>query len=287
MKNLLTLGKLVFQLGVIASIIFSWDLGCAPTPLSITLLSPKSATLPQSVVPAQPLPPMAPDDLIRELIEQIDINRALNDLRKLTGEEPICLYDECYTIVNRLTGSLGLQWAKDYVYAELDRLGYSIEIRDWSLAGFVDQNLIARKPGTILPEEEIYFIAHLDGRNLDGVVRGPAADDNASGVVDILELARVLSNRMLSRTVVLLISTGEEYGCLGVRSYLDQLSVEELGAIKYVVNIDMVGYDANRDGAMELWSGDHAPSLVLAQMLSEKIPEYQLGLTPRIVSGCD
>jgi putative aminopeptidase FrvX len=105
--------------------------------------------------------------------------------------------------------------------------------------------------------------------------------------VDLLELARVLSSRSLDRTLVLLISTGEEFGCLGVRSYLNQLSEEELAAIRYAVNIDMIGYDVNSDGAMELWSGDHPPSLVLAQMLGEKIPEYQLELEPSIVTGCD
>jgi hypothetical protein len=255
--------------------------------MSVALLSPKNAALPLSIEPTQPLTSIAPEDLTWELIEQIDISRALIDLQRLTGEAPICLDDECFTIVNRLTGSEGLQWAKDYVYQKLVNLGYAVEIRDWSRSGYADQNLIARKPGTVLPDEEIYLVAHLDGRNLDGVVRAPAADDNASGVVDILELARVLSSRSLDRTLVLLISTGEEFGCLGVHSYLDQLSAEELTHIQYAVNIDMVGYDANRDGAMELWSGDHPPSLVLAQMLGEKIPEYQLELAPSIVTGCD
>jgi hypothetical protein len=287
MKNFVAFGKLVFQLGVIAWIVFTLNLGCAPTPLSTALLSPKNAALPHSIEPTQPPQSLAPEDLIWELIEQVEINRALTDLQRLTGEAPICLDNECYTIINRLTGSEGLQWAKDYVYQELINLGYSVEIRDWSVSGYADQNLIARKPGTVLPGEEIYLVAHLDGRNLDGVVRAPAADDNASGVVSILELARVLSSRSLDRTLVLLISTGEEFGCLGVRSYLDQLSAEELAAIQYVVNIDMIGYDANRDGAMELWSGDHPPSLILAQMLQEIIPEYQLELSPSIVTGCD
>lgn len=221
-----------------------------------------------------------PISTVSKILTQINQERVLADLRKLTGEEPICNTDGCYTISNRLTGSEGLRWAKTYVYEKLLGLGYEIEIEDWSLAGYADQNLIARKPGILLPEEVIYFVAHLDG------VNSPAADDNASGAVDILELARVLSRQLFNRTIILLISTGEEQGTLGAQSHINQLTLSELSAIKYVVNVDMVGYDANEDTIMELWHGDHAPSLVLAQMMRDIIQAYQINLAPNLVAGC-
>jgi hypothetical protein len=86
--------------------------------------------------------------------------------------------------------------------------------------------------------------------------------------------------------LVLLFSTGEEHGALGVTSYLNQLSGEELSRIKYAIDVDMVGYDANRDGAMELWHGDHLPSLAVAQMMSNAIGTYELNLAPSIRVGC-
>ena len=189
------------------------------------------------------------------------------------------------TITNRLTGSEGLDWAKDYLYEDLVSLGYSVEIRDWSWSGYADQNLIARKLGVFTPTEEIYFVAHLDGVK-ESEERYPAADDNASGVVDGLELARIFSSFSFARTVVLLFSTGEEQGTIGVQRYLDQLSPEELSSIKYVINVDMIGYDGNGDGVMELWHGGHSPSLALAQMMSEIIDAYQLDLDQRFVVGC-
>lgn len=248
----------------------------------------KTAALPRVVVPpSSPFQTLVPSDvIIREMMGQINIDRALIDLRRLTGEEPVCIDNECYTIQNRLTGSEGLQRAKDYVHGELVSLGYTVEIRDWSRSGWADQNLIARKSGTVTPGDEIYFVAHLDGVKLAGADRFPAADDDGSGVVNLLELARVLSRYTFGRTVVLFFSTGEEEGALGVRAYLDQLSSEELSAIQYVVSMDMVGYDANHDGVMELWSGNHQPSLVFTQMLSEIINTYHLDLVPRLVSGC-
>lgn len=224
--------------------------------------------------------------LVEKMLEQVNAERTQTSLRQLSGEEPVCTKNGCFSIKNRLTGSEGLQWAKEYIYEELARSGYSVELRDWSFLGRADQNLIARKPGLIYPDQDIYLVAHIDGVNPEGVERSPAADDNASGAVGILEVAKILSEYTFQHTVVLFFSTGEEQGVLGARSYVDQLSPDELRAIKYVVNIDMIGYDANLDGVMEFWSGDHQPSLVFAQNLSDIVSAYPINLSPRIVTGC-
>lgn len=225
-----------------------------------------------------------PLDVVQEMIRLINKERAITDLKRLTGVEPICTHTGCHIILNRQTGSEGLQWAKEYVYEELIRLNYSVEVQNWTREGYTDQNLIVRKQGMIYPSEEIYFVAHMDGVLYSGEEHYPAADDNASGAVNLLELARILSSRFLSRTAVLIFSTGEEHGALGARSYVDQLTPEELSAIQYVVDIDMIGYDSNGDGAMQLWSGDQPMDFV--QLLSEIINSYQIGLIPQIVTGC-
>jgi len=229
---------------------------------------------------------ISPTQVVWEMLGQVNQDRALNDLRQLTGEEPICASSGCYTITNRLTGSEGLHWAMDYISQDLVSLGYAVEFQNWSRSGRSDRNLIARKQGVYSPTEEVYFVAHVDGVKTGVEERFPAADDDGSGVVDNLELARILSSHAFSRTVVLLFTTGEEQGQLGARSYIDQLSPQELGSIQYVVDVDMVGYDANHDGVMELWHANHSPSLALTQMISETIRAYQLNLAPRFVVGC-
>lgn len=240
-----------------------------------------------SITPSIQAVIISPTDATRQMLGRVNRNRAENDLRRLAGEEPICTSSGCYTAANRQTGSEGLRWAMDYIYEDLVRLGYSVELRGWSRSGWSDRNLIARKVGVSAPTEEIYLVAHVDGVQMGAEERFPAADDNASGAADLLEVARVLSSYSFSRTLVLLFSTGEEHGALGVRSYLDQLSSEELSSIQVAVDVDMVGYDSDRDGVMQLWPGDHRPSLALTQMMSETINTYQLDLAPRIHPGCD
>lgn len=225
-------------------------------------------------------------DITPELIGQVSIDRAMTDLRRITGEESICIDNGCYTIVHRETGSEGLLWAKSYIYEELVNLGYTVELQNWSREGYQDQNLIARKQGAISPDEEIYFVAHMDGVNPDEGVHSPAADDDGTGTVALLELARILSNHSFNRTLVLLFSTGEEQGILGVESYIKKLSSENLNKIKYVINVEMLGYDADQDGGMQLWSGDPVPAQELAQTMSEIIGEYQIHLVPHPMPGC-
>jgi hypothetical protein len=222
---------------------------------------------------------VTPNNAVWAMIGHVDQQKALTDLRKLTGAEQLCLPQGCYTITNRLTGSEGLQWAKNYVIAQLTGMGYSVQVQDWSSGSYADQNLIIHKSGILQPENEIYFVAHLDGE-----ANAPAADDNGSGVVDLLQLARIIKNRSFNNTLVLLFSTGEEEGALGVHYYVNQLTEEQLEAISYVVDVDMVGYDSNNDGIMELWNGEQPLDFV--QLLDGIIQTYHLNLTTQVVSDC-
>jgi hypothetical protein len=243
-------------------------------------------THPIAISQPGPAPAVTPLPVVRDMLGRVDRDRALGDLRRITGEAPICPGADCYTVTNRLTGSTGLRWATDYLSGELAGLGYAVEFRSWSRAGRSDRNLIARKPGTVAPAEEIYFIAHADGVKAGIADWFPAADDNGSGAVDLLETARVLSSYTFSRTLVLLFTTGEEQGTLGAQSYLSQLTAQDLGRIKVAVDVDVIGYDADRDRVMELWHGGEAPSMAVTQMMSETIKAYQLDLAPQFAAGC-
>lgn len=225
--------------------------------------------------------PTSTDDTIWEMLAEVDRDRAEIDLRRLTGAEPLCINSGCYTIPHRLTGSQELARAMDYLYETLDSLGYAVRFAEWS----ADRNLIATKTGVLTPTEEIYLVAHVDGVKLSAEPY-PAADDNGGSVVNGLELARVFSSRSFGRTIVLFFSTGEEQGAQGVREYLNSLSAAELAAIKYVINRDVTGYDANGDGVMELGHGDHPPSVALAQVMSAAIETYQLDLDPHVIASC-
>jgi hypothetical protein len=107
-------------------------------------------------------------------------------------------------------------------------------------------NLVADKKGN--EQEKIILVeAHIDsvGANFAG------ADDNASGVAVLLEMARVLKDYSNKKRLRFLITNGEEQGLLGSTHYVKALSSENrLKDIELVINMDMVGYNFN--GLVEL-----------------------------------
>ncbi len=119
---------------------------------------------------------------------------------------------------------------------------------------------------------------------MDIWIENPAADDNASGVVTLLEVARILKNKPMSYSVVLFFSTGTEHSAVGTQSFVEEYP-ERLDRIKQIISVNMVGYDSDRDGKMEFWNGDQPKEFV--QSLVNIIKTYpEINLEPEIVSGC-
>lgn len=85
---------------------------------------------------------------------------------------------------------------------------------------FYLKNLICKKPGITgtANNNTIIIGAHYDSRasNLNNTkVRAPGADDNASGVSGLLELARILSPFNLNYNIQFVLFSGEEQGKWG------------------------------------------------------------------------
>ncbi|HEY4290821.1 MAG TPA: M28 family peptidase [Puia sp.] len=67
------------------------------------------------------------------------------------------------------------------------------------------------------------------------------ADDNASGVAGILELARMLSTSKLKNNNYLFVAfSGEELGLFGSKYFVEHSPVD-LKSINYMINLDMIG----------------------------------------------
>jgi hypothetical protein len=90
----------------------------------------------------------------------------------------------------------------------------------------------------------ILISAHYDSRMEDmnqSNARAPGADDNASGVAAVLELARVLSKVGLKDNIQFVLFSGEEQGQWGSLAYVKQQQLNS-SKVDLVMNLDMVGY---------------------------------------------
>jgi len=94
------------------------------------------------------------------------------------------------------------------------------------------QNIIATKQGS-RPDTVIF------GAHYDSVEAGPGANDNASGVAAVLELARLAQPGPLTQRFIAF--SAEELGLYGSQYYVSTLSQQERGQIKAMASLDMVG----------------------------------------------
>jgi len=121
---------------------------------------------------------------------------------------------------------------------------------DLNPRSIITQNIAALVKGTTFPNEYIVVGAHYDHLGLGGPDGGsrwrdttavhPGADDNASGVAAVIELAKKVQKNPLHRSVIFVAFGAEEMGLLGSRYFVDNPPVPA-SSIKAMLNFDMVG----------------------------------------------
>jgi Zn-dependent M28 family amino/carboxypeptidase len=146
----------------------------------------------------------------------------------------------------REEGTPGEASASTYIQQQLAALGYTVSTQSVPIAatGRTTQNVIARLPGTQRPARTIVLGAHMDSKN------GPGANDNATGVAVLLELARVLkNNNRQAPALEFVFFGGEEISAggsadqhhWGSRYFVNNLPAAERAAVAGMIAVDMVG----------------------------------------------
>lgn len=98
-----------------------------------------------------------------------------------------------------------LQAAADYVVQQWEALGYTPGEQPYDVGGVTVRNIEIEKPGKDRKNEIIVVGAHYDS-----VPGCPAANDNGTGVAGLLEIARILKDDSLPRTLRFVAFVNEE-----------------------------------------------------------------------------
>src|SRR5687767_11718844 len=183
--------------------------------------------------------------------------RLLDDIKFLSEDR----------LQGRATGSPGADSAAAYLARRFSEVGLQPAAGGWfqpftiaqdapaarnaKAGGMVGKNVIGILPGRdpVLRTQSVVLGAHYDhlgrGRfgSLDpdstGLVHN-GADDNASGVAGLIQVAARLAASPPARTVVFIAFSGEELGLLGSAHYVKE-PIYPLAATLAMVNLDMVG----------------------------------------------
>lgn len=103
------------------------------------------------------------------------------------------------------------------------------------------QNVVAQVKGTTHPDSILLFTAHYDHiGQMDKTSFVAGANDNASGIAMLINLAEHYSKNPALYTCVFIAFGGEELGLLGAKHFVDSWWLD-LETIKFQVNLDIVG----------------------------------------------
>ncbi|WP_426512069.1 M20/M25/M40 family metallo-hydrolase [Dactylosporangium sp. McL0621] len=169
--------------------------------------------------------PQAPDRDLRRLLGELDEHRIRATVTRLVA------FGTRHTLSSQTDPARGIGAARDWLFAQFQAAAAASGGRmTVELQSFVQPpgarnpepvtvtNVVATLRGTVAPDRIHVVSGHYDSRITDVMnftADAPGADDDASGVAVVLELARVFATRPVESTIVFAAFAGEEQGLFG------------------------------------------------------------------------
>lgn len=169
--------------------------------------------------------PLSPPDVTSPAPAELPQQQLLADLQQLVRPRH-ARWDE-----------LGLMSVRSFVLEELQAHG-QVEQHHFGQGADAGVNLILRLPGQRQELAPVLVAAHYDGP-----LGSPGADDNASGVAALLELARRWAQTPPKRPVWLVAFDQEEWGMVGSAALARELKSSGQ-RLHLMLSLEMLGYTA-------------------------------------------
>ncbi|WP_030599942.1 M28 family metallopeptidase [Streptomyces fulvoviolaceus] len=241
-----------------------------PSPSRRTVLTATAAgatalgvSTPAEAAPAGSRPPATaqpPTRELRALLREIDSARIEAMVRKLVS------FGTRHTLSVQDDPARGIGAARDWLLAELSSYAAASGGRMTAeLQSYVQEpgpripeatritNVLATLRGSVTPDRIYVVSGHYDSRVtdvMDATSDAPGADDDASGVAVVLELARVMAKRRPASTIVFAAVAGEEQGLFG-SAYLAQQLKAAGSDVQGMFTNDIVGSSTADDGTRD------------------------------------
>jgi hypothetical protein len=160
------------------------------------------------------------------------------------------------TVSDTVSPTRGIGAARRWVASRFE--SYSASVNNRLLPAYIQfnqtvcgvpqhRNVIAVLPGTDTSAKGILIVeAHMDSRceganaDCDTICLAQGMEDNGSGSVLVMELARVMSRYAYRRTIVFMLTIGEEQGLMGANAFAVYCKNKGI-AVHAVLNNDVVG----------------------------------------------
>jgi hypothetical protein len=251
--------------------------------LSASAITAVAAPIVSQVVPAsaattgkpKPIPHrQEPDEDLVALLREIDPNRIAATILRLTQ------FGTRHTQSSQTDPVRGIGAATTWVTQQMQAIAatsngnMTVQQQSFVQPAVPNQitapttiiNCIATLQGTASPERFYVVTGHLDSRVtnlLDNTSDAPGADDDASGVACVLELARLFAQHQFPGTIIFATVAGEEEGLFG-SSFMAQQMAASGNDVQGMFSNDIIGTGDAHDGT--------PPNPFTVRMFLEGIP---------------
>ena len=170
--------------------------------------------------------PQKPNDQLQKMLSEVSVERVENTISKLVN------FGTRHTLSSQNGTTRGIGAARDWLYEEMK--GYAeasngrMQVYFNSYIQPIDNNripfptnitnIVAQINGTTDPERVYVVTGHYDSRRIDILDfegDSPGANDDASGVAVVLEMARICAKLKPAATMIFAAVSGEEQGLYG------------------------------------------------------------------------
>jgi aminopeptidase YwaD len=204
----------------------------------------------------------------RAAAKQFSTRRAMRHVRRLArGIGP------------RVRTTKGEFRAAHYFARKMRRRGYGTRIQRFAVDGGTSRNVVAWWPG--VRRHPVVLGAHMDT-----VRRSPGANDNASGVAILVDVARAVAGTAKARNVKFIAFGSEEYGSNGIHHVGSQVYVNRLGPRKRKRLPGMVSIDMVADGRPLIIGTAGIGPTVVARTLFKRLKRAGFAVVYRTTCDC-
>ena len=207
--------------------------------------------------PGRPERPQHPDRQLRAILREIDARRIAATVSRLAA------FGTRHTLSSQTDPVRGIGAARDWIYEQMTEhaaaSGGRMTVEKQTFIQPVSPrvpvptpitNVIATLRGDTTSDRMYVVTGHYDSRVTDvlnATSDAPGADDDASGVAVVMELARVMASRHSEATIVFAAVAGEEQGLYG-SDHMAQVLKDAGADIQAMFSNDIVGTGDAHDG---------------------------------------
>ena len=218
------------------------------------------------------------DPEIQKMVDQISAENLKNNIVKLVS------FGTRHSLSDTISEKRGIGAARRWVAAEMKKYAaasegrlmveldpFTVEADDRRIPKTtVMKNVMATLKGTDPNDDRVFIVSgHLDSRAsdvMDEKIDAPGANDDASGVAAVMELARIMAKHKFPATIIFVAVSGEEQGLYGAK-HLANKAKENGWNVVAMLNNDMISNSQS--------SGTNIHNNVQVRVFSEGVPAFE------------